>query len=133
MPSLAAQRSKILAWRVPGGQVAEGAHALVLVLDPLTFAATSGAGGGNPPARLNGRLLVGADHVVAGVQALALPAAGVEVKDRAGPLGEARVAREDPGAVLPGLDRVPRQPAPDRDVADPLDDPACDRLARQLG
>src|SRR6266700_1502376 len=88
--------------------------------------------GGDPLARLDGGLLVGADDVVAGVQQLAFPAALVEVEDRAGPVGEARVAREDPGAVLPGLDRVLRQPAPDGHSADLLDDPACNRLARQL-
>jgi len=55
-------------------------------------------------AGLDGGLLVGADHVVAGMQAFALPDA--EVKDRSGLLGEQRVAREDPGATLPRLDRV---------------------------
>jgi hypothetical protein len=37
---------------------------------------------GDPSARLDRRLLLGADDVVAGVQALALPAAGVEIEDR---------------------------------------------------
>jgi hypothetical protein len=40
------------------------------------------------------------------VQPLALPAAAVEVQDRTRFLGEARVAREDPRAVLPRPDRV---------------------------
>ena len=83
-------------------------------------------------ARLDRRLLVGADDVVAGVQPLALPAAGVQIQDRAGLLGEPWVAREDPRAVLPRLDRVLRQPPPDGHAADLLDDPAPDRLAREL-
>jgi hypothetical protein len=118
--------------RVPGGQVAEGAHAFVLVLDHLAAATPGGQRLLDPLACLDRGLLVGADHVIAGVQTLAPPAAGVQVEDRAGALGEARVAREDPRAVLPGLDRVPAQPAPDRHAADLLDDPTPDRLAREL-
>jgi hypothetical protein len=52
-------------------------------------------------AGLDGGLLVSADHVIAGMQALALPDAGVEVEDRYGSRGEQRVAREDPEAMLP--------------------------------
>ena len=81
---------------VPGGQVAQRAHALVLVLDPLSVAGRGGQRGVLAGAGLDGGLLVGADDVVAGVQALALPVAGVEVEDRAGALGEQRIAGEDP-------------------------------------
>jgi len=83
-------------------------------------------------AGLDGWLLVGADHVVAGMQALALPDAGVEVKDRSGLLGGQRVAREDPGAMLPRLDRVLREPAPDGHAGNLLADPAGHGLAREL-
>ena len=48
------------------------------------------------------------------MQQLALPAALVEVQHRPGLLQEARIAREDPRAVLPRPDRVLRQPARDR-------------------
>ena len=93
---------------VPGGQVAERALAFVLVLDAL--AALDGGGGGQrrvlAAPGLDRGLLVAADDVVAGMQQLAFPAAGVEVKDAAGLGGEVGVAREDPGAVLPRLDRV---------------------------
>jgi hypothetical protein len=78
------------------------------VLDLQALAERGGERLGDPLARLDGGLLIGADDVVAGVQQLALPASLVEVEDRAGPVGEARVAREDPGAVLPRLDRVLR-------------------------
>src|SRR4051812_11719913 len=83
-------------------------------------------------ARLDRGFLVGAHDVVARVQPLALPAARVEIEDRAGLLGEVRIAREDPRAVLPGLDRILRQPAPDGHAADLLTDPACDGLACEL-
>jgi hypothetical protein len=82
--------------------------------------------------RLDRGLLVAADDVVAGMQQLAFPAAGVQVEDAAGVGGEVGVAREDPGAVLPRLDRVLGQPAPDGHAGDLLADPAADRLTREL-
>jgi hypothetical protein len=134
MPSLGAQRVEDLrASGVPGGEVAERAFALVLVLDSVRFAGACRAGRGDPFAGLDRGLLIGAHDVVAGVQALALPEALVEIEDRSGALGETLIAREDPGALLPGLDRVGREPAPDGHAADLLDDPARDHLARELG
>src|SRR5450755_3960234 len=79
-----------------------------IVLDALT-ALDGGRGGqrrGLAAPRLDRGLLVTADDVVAGMQKLALPTAGGQVKDAAGLLGEAGVAGEDPGAVLPRLDRI---------------------------
>src|SRR6266568_7175809 len=70
---------------VPGGQVAERAHPLVLVLEQL-----SGTAGKRrrrrmqARPRLDRRLLVGAEHQLARVQQLALEAAGVEVEDPCG-------------------------------------------------
>ena len=69
---------------VPGGEVAECALALVLVLDLLAGAGPRRPAGGDPLACLDRGLLVGADDVVAGMEALSLPGAGVEVEDRAG-------------------------------------------------
>ena len=68
----------------------------------------------DPPARLDRWLRVGADHEVAGLEQLALPAARIQIEHRPGPLDEVGILRKDPRAVLPGLDRVPREPAPDR-------------------
>ena len=59
-------------------------------------------------------LLISTDHEVAGVQQLALPAALIQIEHRCGALCKPRVAREDPRAMLPGPDRILRQPARDR-------------------
>ncbi len=48
------------------------------------------------------------------MQQLAFPAAAVKLEDAAGLGGELGIAGKDPGAVLPGLDRVLGQPAPYR-------------------
>jgi hypothetical protein len=64
--------------------------------------------------RLQLGLLVGADHELARMQPPALEAAGVEVEHPAGPGLEVGVAREDPRALLPRLERAVVQPAPDR-------------------
>ena len=120
---------------VPGSEVAERSLALVLVLD--TLAPRDAGGGRQRPvlarSRLDRRFLITTDHEVTGVQQLALPAALVEVEDPARLGGELGVAREDPGAVLPGLDRVFREPAPDSHAGDPLADPARHDLRRELG
>jgi hypothetical protein len=64
--------------------------------------------------RLDRRFLIGADHELARMQQLALPSSLVEIEYRPCPLQEGRVGREDPGAVLPRLERVLGQPAGDR-------------------
>ena len=96
------------AFGVPGGEVAERALASVFVLNALPALDAGGGGERRVLARpgLDRGLLIAADDVVAGMQQLAFPAAAVEVEDAAGLGGEVWVAGEDPGAVLPGLDRV---------------------------
>ncbi|MDQ6778691.1 MAG: hypothetical protein M3071_21265 [Actinomycetota bacterium] len=93
---------------VPRREITQRTASLVLVLDALT---TRDAGLGRQrcvPAVpvLDRGFLVAADDVVTGMQQLAFPAAGVEIEDPGGFGGELGVAREDPGAVLPRLDRV---------------------------
>ena len=135
IPSLVVAAVKQLrAACVPGREVAQRAAPVVLVLDALP-ASDGGRGGQRRVLAVTGLdrwLLIAAHDVVAGVQQLALPPAGVEVKDPAGLGGEVGIAGEDPGAVPPRPDRVLRQPAPDRDPGDLLADPASDRLAREL-
>lgn len=117
---------------VPGGQVAERPHALVLVLDLLPLAGRRGQRLVLSPARLDRGLLVSADDEVAGLEPPPLEAALVEVQAAAGLAGEVGVAGKDPRAVAPGADRVLREPAPDGRARDLGDDPALDRLAREL-
>ena len=119
---------------VPGRQVAQSPASLVFVLDALT---TLDAGLGGQRCVLAGSgldrgFLVAAHDVIAGLQQFAFPSAGVEVEVPAGLLGEVGVAREDPGAVLPRLDRILLEPAPDRDPGDLLADPASDSFTREL-
>src|SRR5205823_11352178 len=109
---------------VPGGEVAERSGAFVLMLEALS-ALDAGRGGQRgvlARAGLDRGLLVTADDVVARVQQLAFPMPAVEIKDPPGLGGELRVTGEDPRAMLPGLDRVLRQPAPDRHPGDLLTD-----------
>jgi hypothetical protein len=99
---------------IPGCQVTQRAAAVVVVLDTLRSSGRRRGGRGVALASLDLGLLVGADHRVAGVQPFALPPALVEIEHRPRLLEKARVAREDPRAVLPRADRVLGQPARDR-------------------
>lgn len=81
-------------------------------------------------ARLDAGLLVCAEHELIPVQVFALPAPGIQLNDAPGLAGEVRIAREDPGAMLPGSNRSLVQPAPHRSVADARDDAAVLRLAQ---
>ncbi len=60
------------------------------------------------------RLLVGADDVLAGMQQPSFEAARVQIQHATGLRLEVRVARKDPRALLPRLQRAVMQPAPDR-------------------
>jgi hypothetical protein len=112
---------------VPGGQVGERSAPLVGVLDPLPARDVGGwrQRPMDPPPRLDRGLLVGADHILAGVQQPALEASLVEVEHPAGLVGEVGIGGEDPGAVLPRPNRVLAQPAHDRRLRD-LGDAALD-------
>jgi hypothetical protein len=99
---------------VPGGQVGQGAAALVVVLDAHLAGLARGQGGVAAAAGLDGGLLIGADHVVAPAQRLTVQDPGVQV-EHPGRLGrEGGVADGDPGPVLPGLEGVSGQPPADR-------------------
>lgn len=65
-------------------------------------------------ARLDARLLVGAHHQIAGVQAAALPDALVEAENDLRLGAEVRVAGVDPTAIPPGLEGVLGEDALDR-------------------
>ena len=103
IPSLGAQRSKSLARAgVPAGEIAE--RSLRRSYSCSTFRRSPGRAGSVACLRalawIEGFSSAAHDEV-AGVEQLAFPAAVVEVEDRPGLLCEVRVAREDPGAVVP--------------------------------
>jgi hypothetical protein len=84
-------------------------------------------------AGLDAGLLVGRDDELAPLQGPTGEPALVQVQHHLGLGGEVGSAGEDPRAVLPRLDRILCQPAPqggDRDVAD---QPTAEQLLAQLG
>jgi hypothetical protein len=122
---------------IPGGEVGERAVAAVVELEP---GCASGSGRQRSVAAAEGlqlRLLIGADHVLVGSQSATLEAALVEVEHRAGLPGEAGIAREDPAALLPRLQGIVVQPAPDRRGGRlghaPLDDEPVQLSTREAG
>ena len=72
------------------------------MLDPHGPAARGRGGGTAAAAGLDGGLGIDRQDPVARLE----PSALVEVQDHGRPGGEVRIARGDPGPVLPGLDRV---------------------------
>jgi len=99
---------------VPGGQVGEGAAAAVVELDQGRAAGPGRERGVATTERLQLGLLIGRDHVLVRAQALAFEAPLVEVEHPRRLGGEVGVAHEQPGALLPGPDRVVVKPTPDR-------------------
>src|SRR5713101_354626 len=117
---------------VERSHVGPGATASVLVLDPCSLSGARRQGRVFADASLDAGLLVGADHELVGFEVFALPLAGVEIEDAPGFGGEVRIAREDPGAVLPGPNGVFVEPAPHRLVADRGHDAGALRLANDV-
>src|SRR5262245_20344275 len=105
---------------IPGGQVLQGAAAVVLELDPPPAAGGGAPAGMAADAGLDARLLLRADDAVLGREGLSLPEAGVQVKDDASLLGEPRVPGEDPVFVLPRLERGRMQDPPHGAATDGL-------------
>jgi hypothetical protein len=94
---------------VVGGQVGQRAAALVFVVDAHGAGPAGRQGGVAAAACLDRGLLIGGDHVFAVAERAAVEDPRVEVQDPGGLGGEVRVADEQPGPVLPGLDRVGSQ------------------------
>ena len=69
--------------------------------------------------RLDTGLLIRRDHELVVLQRLAVPTTLIQIQDAARLEGKIRVAREDPGAMLPGTDGVFVQPSPNGAAADP--------------
>ena len=116
---------------VPRSEVGQRPAAFVLELEQPRAPGAGRDGLMLTSERLQLGLLIRADHVLVRAQPPALKGAGVEVQHPAGFGGEVGVAREDPRARLPRLDRVLVQPAPDRRRRR-LGDAALDHQAMQL-
>ena len=114
-------------------QVGPRPAARVLVFDASRTLGTWWQGGMFAHARLNAGFLVGGEHELVPAQAFALPLFGIQIEDAAGLEREIRIAREDPGAVLPGSNGVLVQPAPHRRVAEARNDAALLRFAHDIG
>ena len=118
---------------VPGGEVGQRARPEVLVFDAHRTSRAWRQRRMLAAARLETRFLVGRDDEFIGPQRGPVPGSGIEIQDAAGLLGELRVARKDPAAMTPGLQRIGAQPAPQGDAADLGHDAAREDLALQFG
>jgi hypothetical protein len=128
-PDCGSQRSNSFARLTPPGRrVAERAMRR-LALDPLPVARRRGQRLMLAGASLYRGLLVRRDHVLVGVQELALDATLVEVEHDTGLAAEVGVAPERPGTVVSGPDRILAEPALYRGAGDLLDDAPLDRRA----
>lgn len=98
---------------VVGGEVGQGAAASVLVVDPRGPGLSGGEGGVATATSLDRGLLVAGEYVLVRAQRDAVEGAGIQVHDAGGLGPELRIADENPGLVLPGLECVLAQPAAD--------------------
>ncbi len=117
---------------VVGGEVGQGAATGVLELDPAGTPRSGWLSVVAPSQGLELGLLIGADHVLVLAERAALPLAGVQVQHSGGLDLELGVAGEDPGPVLPRLDRVGRQPPPYRAGRDRLGQATGNDLGSQF-
>ena len=103
---------------IPGSQILQGTAALVLVFDIGRSAHGRRQGRVAADAGLDAGLLVGAEDVVLGAKALALPSAGIQVQNGAGLLSEMGITRKDPVLVSPRFEGIRLQNPPHRAATD---------------
>jgi hypothetical protein len=82
---------------------------------------------------LDAGLLVGAKNVIVRPQCCPIPTALVKIEDATSLAGELRIAREDPGMMTPGLQRILAEPAPEGCATDLCHDTVRHRLLAQFG
>lgn len=116
-----------------GGQVSEGAEAVVLALGLHRPPRPRREREVDTPAGLDAGLLVGAEHVVVLAKRLPFPYPLVEIQDAGGLEGEVRVAGKDPRPVLPGLQGVISEPTAHSGRRGRGSDATGRRMAVQLG
>src|SRR5439155_13878505 len=103
---------------IPGRQILPGAAAPVLRFHPRRLAGPARQRRMEAGPRLDAGFLIRAEDMVLGPQRLALPGARVQVQDRPGLVDEAGITPENPVRVLPRLDGILIQDAPDATPAD---------------
>jgi hypothetical protein len=118
---------------VVGGQVGQGSAAPLGVVDAHRAGPTRSQRGTAATTGLDGGLLIRGDDVLVFAERGTVENTGVQIQDSLSGGAEVRVAEEDPGAVLPGLERVGLEPAAHRGGGDRVGDGAGDGLARELG
>ena len=114
---LLATAEELRAMNIHRGQVRPGAAARVLVLDTSGLAWTGRQGGMLSNARLDAGLFVSGEHELVVSQRAAFPVPRVQVQDAPGFGDKLRIARENPGAMLPRANRILVQPPPNGLVA----------------
>jgi hypothetical protein len=114
---LLATAEEFHAMNIHRGQVRPGAAPRVLVLDPSGLAWTGRPRGMLSNARLDAGLFVSGEHELIVSQRTAFPLPRVEVQDTPGFRDKLRIARENPGAMLPRANRILMQPPPNGRVA----------------
>jgi hypothetical protein len=80
------------------------------------------------PPGLNAGLLVSAENVIVCPQRCTFPTALIKIEDAASLAGKLWVAWKDPGAMMPGPQRVLAEPTPEGGATDLRDDAARHRL-----
>lgn len=99
-------------------QVSPGSATLVLMFDAHRPAGLASPGSMPAGSCLDAGLPARRDHQLIVLQCLTVPKARVEIQDAARFQGKVRVARENPGSVLPGTEGILVQPSPDGAAAD---------------
>ena len=117
---------------VEGRQVGSGAAPLVFVFDAHGATGAGRRGGVGTVTRLDTRLLVRRNDELVVVEGLALPASLIQIEDGCGFLSELGVAGEEPGAMLPGTNRVLGEPAPNHAATDGTNQAGFLRVSRDL-
>lgn len=114
---LLATAEELRAMNIHRGQVRPGTAPRVLVLDTSGLAGTGRQGGMLSNARLDAGLLVSREHELVVSQRAVFPVPRVQVQDAPGFRDKLRIARENPGSMLPRANRILMQPPPNGLVA----------------
>jgi len=103
---------------IPSCQISPGTSAKVFVFDASGMVGSGRQGWLLPAAGLNASLFVGGEDVVVSAQRSAFPDAFVQIKDWTGCVGKIGIAREDPASMLPRVEGIAAEPAPQSGTAD---------------